>query len=125
LAREVALFWCDMAWRGKVQKMRKRYVNVLLGLGPVALGLVIGWFIPIGQGSAVVFGGVIGITIGYLLVYSRPGKQMQLWFSSSTESKEQHLAGDIEQRVIDINTHSAKEAAILDQQRFEQLHRRW
>ena len=100
--------------------MRKRYVNVLLGLGPVALGLVAGWFIPIGQGNAVVFGGVIGIAIGYLLVYSRPGKQVQLWLSSSTESNEQHLAGDIEQRVIDINTHSAKEAAILDHQRFEQ-----
>lgn len=120
----MALTRWDMAWREKGSAMRKRYVNVLLGLGPVALGLVVGWFIPIGQGSAVVFGGVIGITIGYLLVYSRPGKQVQLWLSSSTESNEQHLAGDIEQRVIDINTHSAKEAAILDQQRFEQLHRR-
>ena len=101
--------------------MRKRYLNVLLGLGPVVLGLVVGWFIPIGQGSAVVFGGVLGITIGYLLVYSRPGKQVQLWLSSSNQSKEQYLAGEIEQRVIDINTHSAKEAAILDDQRFEQL----
>lgn len=100
--------------------MRKRYVNVLLGLGPVAIGLVAGWFIPIGQGSAVLFGGALGITIGYLLVYSRPGKQMQLWLSSSNQSTEQHLAGEIEQRVIDINTHSAKEAAILDEQRFEQ-----
>ncbi len=100
--------------------MRKRYLNVLLGLGPVVLGLVVGWLIPIGQGSAVVIGGVIGITIGYLLVYSRPGKQMQLWLSSSTESTEQHLAGDIEQRVIDMNTRSAKETAILDHQRFEQ-----
>lgn len=104
--------------------MRKRYLNMLLGLGPVALGLVAGWFIPIGQGTAVVFGGVIGITIGYLLVYSRPGKQVQLWLSSSTESNEQHLAGEIEQRVIDINTHRAKETAILDQQRFDQLHKR-
>lgn len=104
--------------------MRKRYLNMLLGLGPVALGLVAGWFIPIGQGTAVVFGGVIGITIGYLLVYSRPGKQVQLWLSSSTESNEQHLAGEIEQRVIDINMHSAKETAILDQQRFDQLHKR-
>lgn len=101
--------------------MRKRYVNVLLGLGPVVLGLVAGWFIPIGQGSAVLFGGVLGITIGYLLVYSQPGRQVQLWLSSSTESNEQHLSGEIEQRVIDINTHSAKEAAILDDQRFEQL----
>lgn len=101
--------------------MRRRYVNVLLGLGPVVLGLVAGWFIPIGQGSAVLFGGVLGITIGYLLVYSRPGRQVQLWLSSSTESNEQHLSGEIEQRVIDINTHSAKEAAILDDQRFEQL----
>ena len=100
--------------------MRKRYVNVLLGLGPVVLGLVAGWFIPIGQGSAVVFGGVIGIAIGYLLVYSRPGKQVQLWLSSSNESQEQHIAGQIEQRVIDVNTHGAKEAAILDQQRLEQ-----
>lgn len=101
--------------------MRRRYVNVLLGLGPVVLGLVAGWFIPIGQGSAVLFGGVLGITIGYLLVYSQPGRQVQLWLSSSTESNEQHLSGEIEQRVIDINTHSAKEAAILDDQRFEQL----
>ena len=101
--------------------MLKRYLNVLLGLGPVVLDLVVGWFIPIGQGSAVVFGGVLGITIGYLLVYSRPGKQVQLWLSSSNQSKEQYLAGEIEQRVIDINTHSAKEAAILDDQRFEQL----
>lgn len=100
--------------------MRKRYVNVLLGLGPVVIGLVAGWFIPIGQGNAVLFGGVIGITIGYLLVYSRPGKQVQLWLSSSNQSNEQHLAGEIEQRVIDVNMHSAKEVAILDQQRFEQ-----
>jgi hypothetical protein len=105
--------------------MRKRYVNMLLGLGPVVIGLVVGWFIPIGQGSAVVFGGVLGISVGYLLVYSRPGKQMQLWLSSSNQSKEYHLAGEIEQRVIDINTHSAKEAAILDQQRLEQMDRRW
>ena len=100
--------------------MRKRYVNVLLGLGPVVIGLVAGWFIPIGQGSAVLFGGVLGITIGYLLVYSQPGRQVQLWLSSSTESNEQHLSGEIEQRVIDINMHGAKEAAILDHQRFEQ-----
>lgn len=105
--------------------MRKRYVNVLLGLGPVVIGLVVGWFIPIGQGSAVVFGGVLGITIGYLLVYSRPGKQMQLWLSSSNQSKEQHLAGEIEQRVIDINTQSAREAHIIDEQRLEQLPPSW
>ena len=108
-------------WPGaKGSAMRKRYLNVLLGLGPVVIGLGAGWFIPIGQGSAVVFGGIIGMTIGYLLVYSRPGKQVQLWLSSSTQSNEQRLGGEIEQRVIDINTQSAREAAILDHQRFEQ-----
>jgi hypothetical protein len=105
--------------------MRTRYLNVLLGLGPVVLGLVVGWLIPIGQGSAVVMGFVIGCAVGYLLVYSRPGRQMQLWITSPNQSKEQHLTGEFDQRVIDANTQSAREAHIIDEQRAEQLHQRF
>lgn len=121
--RAVCSGW-EAAWRQKEKTMRSRYLNVVLGLGPVVFGLVVGWLIPIGQGSAILFGGVMGIMVGYLLVYSRPGKQVQLWISSSTQSKEQHPTFDLDQHVIDVNTQSAREAHILDEQRLNQIFRK-
>lgn len=109
------------ASRQKEAAMRSRYVNLFLGLGPVALGLVVGWLIPVGQGNAVVFGLVIGIIVGYLLVYSRPGRKMHLWITSPAQSNEQHLTADLDQRVIDANTQGIREQAILDAQRMGEL----
>ena len=47
-----------------------KYLKVIVGLGLIPLGVLVGSFISLGGGSAVILGGIIGVILCCILFWS-------------------------------------------------------
>ena len=90
-------------------------IRLIAGLGLIVLGGIIGSFIPIGTGSGVIIGCILGV-VGFCYLISRPqGSKNRFWSFSSGKNEQQQLTLDISQKDIEIATLAAQEARILDE----------
>jgi hypothetical protein len=86
-----------------------RYAKIALGLGVLVVCVVVGAFIPIGGGSAVLIGGVVGLVLCYLVLY-----QKRFWSNASGAS------GDVDeqamrQKTLSMNAAHANDSIVMDQ----------
>ena len=87
-----------------------KHLRLIFGLALVPLCTLIGIFIPLGRGSAVVIGLVLGIVLSYLFLTYGPGKKSAL--PTSYYLSHQHQAnGGINQQAIEVHTIDARVAA--------------
>ncbi|HEU5367947.1 MAG TPA: hypothetical protein VFU69_05770 [Ktedonobacterales bacterium] len=87
-----------------------RYAKIALGLGVFAVCVVVGVFIPIGGGSAVLIGAVVGLVLCYLVL-----SQKRFWSGTSGAS------GDVDERAISQKTLGMHEAHAYDSIVMDQL----
>jgi hypothetical protein len=90
-----------------------RYAKIALGVGLFVVCVIVGAFIPIGSGSAVLIGGVVGLLLCYLIL-----SQKRFW---STASGAREDGGEINQKAIQEKTPGVWEAHIADSIINEQL----
>ncbi len=66
-----------------------KYLKVIVGLGLIPLGVLVGSFISLGGGSAVIFGGIVGVILCCMLFWSSFGAKGSLsrGFKSNTSSE--------------------------------------
>jgi hypothetical protein len=87
-----------------------RYAKIALGLGVFVVCVVVGAFIPIGGGSAVLIGGVVGLVLCYLVL-----SQKRFWSSASGAS------GDVDEQALRQKTLGMQEAHAYDSIMNDQL----
>lgn len=88
-----------------------KHLRVILGLAIIPLCTLLGSFIPIGTGSCIVIGFVVGIALSYLFFTYGPGhRKSQLPTSYYLGHQHQNNGGVNEQALTD-GTLSAQEAA--------------
>ncbi|HEY7350544.1 MAG TPA: hypothetical protein VH599_19705 [Ktedonobacterales bacterium] len=90
-----------------------RYAKGILGVVSFGVCVVVGTFIPIGNGSAVVIGAVVGLFLCYLVL-----SRKRLWFTSSEADGD---SGEVNERAIREKTPSIQEAHARDAAIVEQL----
>jgi predicted RND superfamily exporter protein len=84
-----------------------QYRKIALGMGLLVVCIVVGAFIPIGTGSAVLIGFVVGLVLCYGVLY-----QKRFWTTSPG-------GGEVNQKAIQEKTLNIQEAALADQARSE------
>ena len=85
-------------------------LRLIFGLALVPLCTLIGIFIPLGSGSAVVVGLILGITFSYLFLTYGPGKKSALPTSYYLNHQHQ-VNGGVNQQAIENHTLDARVAA--------------
>lgn len=80
-----------------------RYAKIALGVGLLVLCVVVGAFIPIGSGSAIVIGGVVGLALCYWVLY-----QKRFWTTALG-------GGEVNQQAIQEKTLDMQETYAADQ----------
>ena len=90
-----------------------RYAKIGLGLGVFVLCVIVGVLIPIGSGSAVVIGGVVGLLLCYVVL-----SQKRFWSTSSGPG------GEVDQKALTEKTASIRETHIIDQMSSESRNHR-
>ena len=90
-----------------------RYAKISLGLGLFVVCVIVGALIPIGGGSAILIGGVVGLLLCYWAL-----SQKRFWSTSSGPG------GDVDQKAIAEKTADIRETHIVDQMRSEITDRR-
>jgi hypothetical protein len=90
-----------------------RYAKIALGVGVFVLCVVVGVFIPIGGGSAVVVGGVVGLALCYLAL-----SQKRFWSNASGAGEG---SGELNEQALRAKTPSINEAAANNATALDQL----
>jgi hypothetical protein len=90
-----------------------RYAKAILGLGLFVLCVVVGAFIPIGGGSAIVIGGLVGLVLCYLVL------SQKRFLSASSGADEGR--GEVDQKAIQQKSQSIQEAHTNDAIIMDQL----
>jgi len=88
-----------------------RYAKGILGLGVFVLCVVVGAFIPIEGGSAIVIGALVGLILCYLVL-----SQKRFWSNSSGADTG---SGEVNQKALEQKTLSIQETHIIDQMSAE------
>ena len=89
-----------------------RYRKIALGLGLLVVCIVVGAFIPIGRGSAIVVGFLVGLLLCYWALY-----QKRFWTTLPG-------GGEVNQKAIQEKTQDIQEAHAVDQISAEFRNRR-
>ena len=89
-----------------------RYAKIALGLGLLVLCVIVGALIPIGKGSAVVIGFVVGLVLCYFVL-----SRKRLWFTSAQEPEQ------VDQKALEEKTQGMREAHINDMESIERIWR--
>lgn len=84
-----------------------RYAKSILGLGVFVLCVVVGAFIPIGGGSAIVIGCLVGMILCYLVL-----SQKRFWSNSSGADDG---SGEVNQKAIQEKTLDIQETHAFNQ----------
>ena len=84
-----------------------RYRKIALGLGLLVACIVVGAFIPIGSGSAIVVGFLVGLVLCYWVLY-----QKRFWTTAAG-------GGEVNQKAIQEKTLDMQETHAADQMRAE------
>ncbi len=90
-----------------------RYAKIGLGVGVFVLCVVAGAFIPIGGGSAVVIGGVVGLILCYLVL------SQKRFLSNPSGAGEG--SGEVNEKALSEKTQSINEAAANNATALDQL----
>ncbi|HLW00645.1 MAG TPA: hypothetical protein VKT82_18455 [Ktedonobacterales bacterium] len=80
-----------------------RYRKIALGLGVLVACIVVGAFIPIGSGSAIEIGGLVGLLLCYWVLY-----QKRFWTTALG-------GGEVNQKTIQEKTLDMQETYAADQ----------
>ena len=83
---------------------------MILGLGLIPLCIIVGSFIPIGGGSAMFIGFIVGIALSYVFFTYGPGRKKNALPTTYYLSQQQQLNGGVNQHAVDVSTLSAHEA---------------
>jgi 1,4-dihydroxy-2-naphthoate octaprenyltransferase len=98
-----------------------RYLCILIAVALVALGAIVGSFVPLGSGSAVVIGGFLGIVLGGFYVDAARRRNWQPLLRSSANDKQ---SSEINQKALEQGLLNAQQAHINDDTALNNLRNR-
>src|SRR6266852_2676181 len=87
-----------------------KHVRVVLGLALIPLCALLGSFVPVGTGSGIIIGFVLGIALSYLFLTYGPGRKKSQLPTSYYLNHQHQDNGGVNQQAIENNTLSAREA---------------
>jgi hypothetical protein len=95
-----------------------KHLRVVFGLALIPLCTWFGSVVPVGTGSGIVIGFVLGMTLSYLFLTYGPGHPKSQFPTSYYLSHQHQVNGGVNQQVIENATLSAREAAQPSQDVF-------
>ncbi len=88
-----------------------RHLRLILGLALIPLCALLGNFVPIGAGSGIIIGLVLGIALSYLFLTYGPGRNKSQLPTSYYLNHQHEVNGGVNQQAIENTTLNAREAA--------------
>ena len=88
----------------------KRF-RLIFGLALIPLCALLGSFVPIGRGSGILIGLVLGIALSYIFLTYGPGHKKSQLPTSYYLDQHHQVNGGVNQDAVEINTLSAREAS--------------
>lgn len=95
-----------------------KYLKITLGIGLIPLGIFVGSFIPIGEGSGAIIGGILGAILCCMLFWSGPS-----WANTSDLDERHQVNCNMDQRIIDATIRSVERAKIENEISSARMHK--
>ena len=87
-----------------------KHLRWAFGLALIPLCTWLGSLVPLGTGSAIIIGFILGITLSYLFLIYGPGHKKSQLPTSYYLNHQHQVNGGVNQQTIETNTLSAREA---------------
>ncbi|HLX57892.1 MAG TPA: hypothetical protein VKR83_12785 [Ktedonobacteraceae bacterium] len=78
-----------------------KYLKLVFGLALIPIGVLLGSFVPIGAGSGILIGFLVGIVLSYFFLTYGPGRKKSQLPGSYYLNHDQQLNGGINQRAME------------------------
>jgi hypothetical protein len=88
-----------------------KHLRLILGLALIPLCALLGNFVPVGTGSGIIIGLVVGIALSYLFLTYGPGRKKSQLPTSYYLTHQHEVNGGVNQQAMENITLSEREAA--------------